>query len=183
MRSFLILSLILISACGKLEEFKKSVGTLSPFDSSFNNISQPGSSALSSSSTFTPASYFAVVTNSGTNKDTLVYEFQYLSGQKFLIRKTVFLQGKAENGYFHKKTGTFTESSGVVKHVVEYDSCSDLGPMEFKLAGDKQGAIKLTYNSITYPLYSQSGYAFSSTVAQAMAGIVEDVGCKIFPAQ
>ncbi len=183
MKPFLLLTLVLISACGKLEDFKKSVGTLSPFDSSFNNISQSESSAISSSSSFTPASYFAVVTNSGANKDTLVYEFQYLSGKKFLIRKTVFLQGKAENGYFHKKSGTYSETSGLIKHVVEYDSCSDLSPMEFKLAGDKQGAIKLTYNSITYPLYSQSGYAFSSTVAQAMAGIVEDVGCKIFPAQ
>ncbi len=140
-------------------------------------IIQPGTSV---STIFTPGSYFKVMKEVGSNKDTRVYEFQFLSDKRFILTQTSFMGGDLTKVFSHKKTGTYTESKGFINYASTYDTCGDLKGQSTYLSGDRNNVITVVWNGSTSRFYSYYFWTLPSDISSHIVDAVEDVGCTVF---
>lgn len=164
-----ILLLLILSGCG---EVGKKLGQKA-------NTTPEGDN-LVKSTTFTPGSYFKVMKEVGDNKDTRVYEFQYISNSRFIWTVTNFSGGSMTAPYFHKKTGTYTESNGVITHKVLTDTCNDLTPDIVSIFGDRAGKVTVSLRGSSHVLFSYANFFLPPDISYAIPDAVEDVGCSRF---
>lgn len=132
------------------------------------------------SSTFTPGSYFKVIKEVGPNKDTRVFEFQYLSDKRFILTQTSFLGGDLTKAFFHKKTGTYTESMGSIAYNSAYDTCGNLKPQSTYFSGNRQNVVSVNWNGNNRTFYSYYLWTLPSDISSHIVDAVEDIGCKAF---
>lgn len=144
----------------------------------------PNSSpVITPSQTFTPGSYFKVMTDVGNGKDTRVFEFQYLSSGKFIITQTSFPGGNLASSSFHKKSGTFIEQAGQIFHTTTYDTCNDLSFQQLYISGDKKNSVNINWRGLALNLYSYGTWSLPPDIANQIPDAVEDVGCVKFKDQ
>ena len=175
MKFQLILLLLFIHSCGKIEEVKKKLA-----DTSLNPVEEPFSGGTNSAS-FTPGSYFKVLEKVGTTQDTRVIEIQYLSDGRFLFVQTNFSSGTmSAGGFFQKKIGTYKEDKGMMVHTVTYDSCQNLSPQVVYFSGDRKDTVNVVISGTSQKFYSYMKYMLPSSVATYMDQVSEDLGCKKF---
>ena len=129
---------------------------------------------------FSPGSYFKVIKEVGSNKDTRVIEFQYLSSGKFILTQTSFMGGNLTRGYFHKKIGTYSEKLGSFTHDISYDSCNDLSRILTFASGNRNTAININWKGSLITFYSYATRTLPSDISSNIIDAVEDVGCKVF---
>ncbi len=174
MKIISVIALIFIfQSCGKLADIKKSASDPSGLGST-NNVTP------TTSSSFTPGSYFLELKDVGSSSDMGIYEFQFLSNKTFIMTVTNFAGGTISDGFYHKKTGTYTEASGVINLVVQSDSCNDLSPMRVVVTGDKKTMVTAVVNGKTMKLYSYATYFLPSNISSQLPLALEDIGCKKF---
>lgn len=168
------LILFMLAGCGKV---KDSINNMT------NNPLSPASGVLpvaGNSTSFTPGSYFKVVKEVGSSKDTRVYEFQYLSSGKFIYTQTSFPGGNLSTSTFHKKTGTYKEQSGVISHLTSYDTCNDLSPNVAAISGDRNNVITVFWKGNTLKLNSYSNWSLPADISATIPDSTEDLGCQVF---
>lgn len=166
--------LLMFIGCGKLKE---SLNNMAKNPLSPASGVQPG--AVNSAS-FTPGSYFKVVKEVGSAKDTRVHEFQYLSSGKFIYTQTSFPGGNLSTSTFHKKTGTFKEISGTISHVTTYDSCNVRTPHVIAISGDRNNVVTVYWGGNTLKLTSYASWSLPADISAKIPDSTEDVGCVVF---
>lgn len=165
----IIIFLLILSGCGEVGK-KLGQKSSSPSDGE----------SLVKSSTFTPGSYFKVMKEVGDDKDTRVYEFQYISNNRFIWTVTNFAGGNMSAPYFHKKTGTYTESNGVINHNVLTDTCNNLTPEVVSIFGDRAAKVTVNLRGSSHQLHSYANYFLPPDISYAIPDAVEDIGCSRF---
>lgn len=172
-----LVSLFLISSCGKLPDLPKSTGT----PSSQTAQSAPQVSKLIAGP-YAPGSYFKIQSEVDSAKDTRIYEFNYKNDGTFSFMQKSFPAGNLSSGFFHKSEGTFAEDTktGIVTHTLTYDSCNDLKPRTVTFVGDPSDIINVTVDGNKISLYSRLSWNMPKSIADAMGPVVEDVGCTKF---
>ena len=175
--SFFILAIALVG-CGKMKSPSESFSALPqlPYLGAIpTSIPIP-----STNPNFTPGSYFKIIKEVGSAKDTRVLEFQYLSSGKFIFTQTNFRGGDVLQSSFHKKSGTFREATGTITHMVTYDSCNDLKPVTTYVTGDRSNMINANLNGNSLSFYSYLIWGLPADISRHITEAVEDVGCNIF---
>lgn len=168
---------LLLEGCGKLEETKKK------FESGLQLPILPvGSGTTTPASTYSPGSFFKVLKEVDTAKDTRVIELQLLSSGQFHMTHTSFPGGNLTQGYVQKKSGSYQESNGRIDLTVTYDSCGLKGSTRVSLTGDKKDIVYINYGGNNLKFYSHLKYVLPSEIAGSITGVIEDVGCKKFKA-
>ncbi len=172
--SIIALSFLIVACGGNPGGMKKLGESLS---GSPSPITQPGPTV---SLTFTPGSYFKVMKDYGSNKDIRVFEFQFLSDQRFILTQTSFLGGDLTKVYFHKKTGTYAESLGRISYATSFDTCGDLKNQSTYFSGDRNNFVTIVWNGNSSRLYSYYLWTLPSDISSHIVDAVEDIGCKAF---
>ncbi len=175
----------LIASCGQIKDAKKIAAVVSndPAKTSQNS----GTSAVDTSNIpnvgpYTPGSYFKILTEVDSAKDTRLYQFHYFGDGTFKIEQKSFPAGKMESGFFHLSKGTYKEDkdSGTIVHTVTSDSCDDLSERVVTITGDAGDLIKVTSKGQTLQLYSALSWSLPKSFSSSMGPVTEDLGCKKF---
>ena len=168
---------LLLGGCGKIEETKKK------FESGLQLPLAPvGSGATTTQAIFSPGSFFKVLKEVDTAKDTRVIEIQLLSSGQFLMTHTSFPGGNLTQGSVQKKSGFYQEASGRIDLTINYDSCGLKATTSVSFSGDKKDIVYINYGGNHLKFYSYLKYVLPSDIAGSMSGVIEDVGCKKFKA-
>lgn len=175
-----LMALMIISGCGQVSDVKSITSLATNGAAGLGD--QSSSSAAVTGGAYTPGSYFKVLKDVGTNNDTRVYEFQYLNDGTFTMKQTSFPGGNLSSGYFHLKTGKYTEDkSGNITHSpITYDTCNDLSSSVASATGNPKDVISVTWKGSTLSLYSYLTYMLPNDINSQMGVAVEDIGCSKF---
>ena len=169
---------ILIVACGGGPGGTKNIGE------SITGLpapaTQPGVTGLPVVLPYTPGSYFKVLKEVGSAKDTRVLEFQFLSDKRFILTQTSFSGGDLTKVFFHKKTGTYSESSGTISYAITSDTCGNLKFQTTYFSGDRNNVVSVMWNGNSSRFYSYSTWTLPSDISSHIVDAVEDFGCKVF---
>lgn len=178
---FLIVITLLIQGCGGPKSSSSLLKPL-PFNPFSSYVTPPPAISVQPASELVPGSYFKIVTDVGTNKDTHVVEIQYLSGNRFIASETFFPGGDlSQIPYFHRRTGSYSiEVSNKVTHRPTTDSCNKLAIFYTYMSGIKTQSINVTWNDNTVNFYSYGSWNLPSDIASAIVSAVEDTGCVKF---
>lgn len=170
-----------LAGCGSEKEALKS-----PFENLNRSLSPVPLGPLGNTSTiiqpkpYSPGSYFMVMKEVGDSNDTRVVELQYLSDKRFIVTETSFMKGDLSSAYFHKRTGTYTESGGYISLTTTYDSCASLTRESLIFSGDRNSVVSVNWRGNNLKFYSYLSWALPSDIASRITEAVEDVGCTVF---
>lgn len=145
-------------------------------------ITPVGSGVSTTQMVFSPGSFFKVLKEVDTAKDTRVIEIQLLSSGQFVMTHTSFPGGNLAQGYVQKKSGTYSEASSKIVLTVTYDSCGMKGTTSVDFSGDKKDIVYINYGGNNLKFYSYLKYVLPSDIAGSMTEVIEDLGCKKFKA-
>lgn len=172
----IFLALILISSCGVIKDTKKVVDVVSDKKTNAATSAPP----LPSKGPYTPGSYFKLLKEVDSGKDTRFYEFKYKTDGTFLIMQRSFAGGNLSENYYHKTTGTFTEASGIITHTILTDTCNDMNSFVASVTGSSDDIIRVVAKGATTDFYSTISWKVPQNISQALANEFEDTGCSRF---
>lgn len=175
--SFHLLVVILLAAsCGVVKDTKKVVSAVTD-DKKSNASSLP---PLASNGPYTPGSYFKLLKEVDSGKDTRFYEFKYKTDKTFLIMQRSFTGGDLSANYYHKTTGTYTEVGGVITHTILTDTCNDMNSFAASVTGSADDIIRVVAKGATTDFYSAITWSVPQNISAALVTEYEDTGCTRF---
>jgi hypothetical protein len=167
---------VTITSCGQINDVKK-IADIASSGSQSNQAPAP----LTNYGPYTPGAYFKILKDVGSTNDIRLYEFSYKYDGTFESTQKSFAGGNMAEGYFHKTTGTFKEdSSGMITHTIQTDTCNDLTMSTASVSGDARDVVRVISKGTTIELYSALSWTIPKSFTDSIGTMTEDIGCKKF---